>query len=77
MAQGTGGLQLQHFTGTAGPGAQQPHAAPSSPEQRPSLQQQRINKSFARLAPCSTVSQANALDFDCEPDLCDYSVLDT
>lgn len=43
----------------------------SSPEQRPSMQQQRINKSFTRLVPCCTVSQANALNFDCEPDLCD------
>lgn len=35
------------------------------------MQQQRTNKSFTRLVPCSAVSQANALNFDCEPDLCD------
>lgn len=52
--------------------AQQSHTAPSSPEQRPSMQQQRINKSLTRLVPCSTVSQANALNFEPEPDLSEF-----
>lgn len=66
-----------HFTGTAGPGARQSHAAPSSPEQRPPMQQQGINKSFTRLVPCSTVSQANSLNLTVNLTSVTYTVPDT
>lgn len=68
MAQGTGGLQLQHFTGAAGPGALQSHAAPAHLNKG----LQCSSKESTSLSPgWFPVSQANALNFDCEPDLCD------